>query len=46
MIKYGLEIVRQNLLPSPPPRNVGVSLLCFNTNFKKAFSGKSYFFTN
>ena len=45
MIKYGLEIEKQNLLSSPPPE-IRVSLLFFNTNFKEAFSGKSYFFTD
>ncbi len=47
MIKYGLEIVRQNLLPSapPPPRNVGVLSYVLIPISKKHFQ-EILFFTN
>jgi len=43
MLKYVLEVVRQNLLPLPEIR---IFFPIFNTNFKKIFLGKPYFFTS
>jgi hypothetical protein len=45
MLKYVLEVVKQNLLSSPPPE-IRVFFSIFNINFKKIFSRKSYFFAN
>jgi len=43
MYKYVLEVAKQNLSPSAPPRNPEQVSFLFNTNFEKIFSRKPFF---